>query len=150
MSDKSRAEELFDLGDEQSAAGAKALHERNTEEGYESFRQAISAYSAALKAAPEDDLYLRMNLLLCIGAREFGLGEAEPALAHYDEVIAALGGETEGEGAELLAQARLNRADFLLSSGNVDAAREVVDAVLKQYPEHGYAGYLKTRCIVGG
>lgn len=64
MSDKTRAEELFDLGDEQSAAGAKALHEGNTEEGYEGFRQAISAYSAALKEAPEEDLYLRMNLLL--------------------------------------------------------------------------------------
>lgn len=149
MSDKARAEDLFDLGDEQSAAGAKALHEGNTEEGYECFGQAISAYRAALKAAPEDDLYLRMNLLLCIGAREYGLGETEPALACYDEVIAALGGETEGEGAELLAQARLNQADYLLSSGKVEAAREVVDAVLEQYPEHGYAGYLKTRCGAG-
>ena len=150
MTDKAEAEKLFDLGDEQSGAGARALNEGNTEEGHECFRQAVSAYGAALEAAPEDDMFLRSNLLLCIGAREFGLGKAESALSRYDEVIASLGDEVEGEGADLLAQARLNRADHLISAGEVAVAREAVDAVLERDPEHGYAEYLKARCIAGG
>ena len=146
MGDHAEAERLFELGDEHSTEGARALHEGSTEAGHELFRQAVSAYRAALTAAPEDDLFLRSNLLLCIGAREFGLGEIESAVSRYDEVIAALAGQVEGEGVELLAQARLNRADYLLSLGSTDEARLVVTEVLAKYPEHGYALYLKDRC----
>ncbi len=150
MSDGEQGVELFDLGDEYSGNGARALAAGNTAEGHDFFRQAIAAYRAALKAAPKEDVVLRSNLHLCIGAREFGLGDLETATATYESVLAALTNRPEltkeGEGKEVLIQARLNLAEVSLATGQVEKALGVVDAVLLEQPDHPFAEYLKSRC----
>ena len=51
-----------------------------------------------------------------------------------------------GEGAEILAQARLNRADCLLRTGDVENARAEIREVLDHHSGHPFAEYLLTLC----
>ena len=150
MSDATDADELFDLGDEYSGEGARALQSGDVPGGQEWFRKAIVAYEAALKAAPERDTLLACNLKLCIGARLFGMGSHEDALAKYEEVISVLSGRPDllggEEGRDLHAQARLNRAEHRLGQGATDEALREIEEVLAELPEHPYATILLDRC----
>ena len=144
------ADRLFDLGDEHSGEGARALQAGNVEEGHECFRQAITAYQAAIKAVPEDDVVLRANLSLCIGAREFGLGNLDIASERFEDALEWLRERpdltSEGEGAEILTQARLNRADHLVVTGSREEALVEVKAILADSPGHPYALHLFVQC----
>ncbi|MHC4472057.1 MAG: hypothetical protein ACYTDY_02660 [Planctomycetota bacterium] len=150
MPDVDEANRHFELGDECSTSGAMALQTGNTDEGLDWFRQAIDAYEAALRAAPEEETLLVCNLKLCIGARQFGLGSVDEALARYEEALAALAGRadltSEGEGLEILAQARLNRAECRLAKGQPGEALTEVDEVLALIPDHPFAKHLRERC----
>ena len=150
MTEPTDADRLFELGDDHSGQGARALQAGNVEEGHECFRQAITAYRAAFKAAPEDDVVLRANLNLCIGAREFGLGNLDTAAELFEEALQRLGERpdltSEGEGAEILTQARLNRADHLVVIGSREKALAEVEAVLADDPSHPYALHLLLQC----
>lgn len=154
MPDVDEANRYFELGDECSTSGAMALQTGNTDEGLEWFRQAIDAYEAALKAAPEEETLLVCNLSLCIGARQFGLGSVDEALARYEDALATLAGRpdltSEGEGLEILAQARLNRAECRLAKGHPGEALREVDEVLVLIPDHPFAVHLRERCELEG
>jgi hypothetical protein len=149
MTSPEEADRLFELGDECSAKGARARQEGNAEEGRRWFLEAIDAYRVALKEAPPDDVLLVGNLKLCIGARQIGLGELDHALATCEEVIGELAARpdliSEGEGADLNAQARLNRAECRLIAGDVAAAQTEIHEVLAEFPEHPYGTVLKAR-----
>ncbi len=150
MSEPTETDRLFDLGDEHSGQGALALQAGNVEEGHEWFRQAIIAYRAALKAASEDQVVLRANLNVCIGAREFGLGNFDSAAEWFEKALKMLGERpdltSEGEGAEILTQARLNRADHLVVTGSREQALAEVKAILNDIPNHPYALHLLLQC----
>ncbi len=78
------------------------------------------------------------------------MGESYNALAAFEEVLAELGQHPDltedGEGADILAQARLNRAECRLTAGAVEEAKAEIQAVLESFPEHPYAEYLLSRC----
>ena len=150
MTEQTEADRLFDLGDEHSGQGARALQAGHVKEGHECFREAITAYRAAFKAAPEDDVVLRANLNICIGAREFGLGNLDAAAELFEDALQWLRERpdltSEGEGAKILTQARLNRADHLVVTGAREQALAEVQAVLADEPGHPYALHLLVQC----
>jgi tetratricopeptide (TPR) repeat protein len=143
------ADDLFERGDALSASGARALQAGDVSEGRDRFRRAIEAYEAALEAAPADDDLLALNLKLCIGARRAGLGQTDTALSIYERVRNTLESRpdlmADEEGAELHRTARLNRADALIGQERTDEAREEIEAVREQVPDHPYVEYLLTR-----
>ena len=149
MTDTDDSGRYFETGDECSTRGVQALHKGDVDEGHEWFRKAIEAYQTALADAPPDDPVITGNLKLCIGARLSGLGRLDEALAHVEEVLGSLEGRealtAEGDGLDLLAQAKLNRAEIRLTEGNRDAAAAEVEEVAAIAPGHPYAEFLRER-----
>jgi tetratricopeptide (TPR) repeat protein len=150
MTEATNADQYFDLGDEYSTNGARALQSGDTDEGHEWFRKAIVAYEAALGDAPGEDVVLQANLKLCIGARLMGLGDLEGAGDRFADALSSLEARpdlaSEGDGAEILAQAKLNRADLLLATGAHADALAQIEEVLARFPDHPYGTYLRDRC----
>ena len=138
MPDPALAQSPIQRADQLSDKAAKAYQEGNKQEGHRLTQEALTAYQAALKAAPDDG-----EILLCIGAQHFNIGNASEGISCYEKAIHIL--ERQGK-KEPLTQARINLAGALFTVGKKKEAIGVCDIVLASDPKNQAVLQIKQAC----